>query len=161
MFKVGEHIIHPGLGVCTVVGYEDGSKPMIVLQAKSGHALTRMLYPRSQEARLHAIVSADEAEALIEGYPQMECDPFRERNSSLEEAYFKKRLKLGAPETVRVAKTMRTRIEAARKRAKKPSSYYARILKEAHRRGVEELAAAIDVDEQTIEDRIEAAISAS
>lgn len=154
MFKIGEHIIHPGQGVCTVVDYEDGPTPMLVLEAKQGHAKTRMKYPVSQEDRLHACVSAQEAEAIIAGYAAMECDPFTERNSSLEETYFKQQLKQGAPTTVRVAKTMRHRIREAEARAKKPSSYYSRVLKEAHRRGVEELSVALGVTEDDVEDRM-------
>lgn len=154
MFQIGEHIIHPGQGVCTVMGYEEGPNPMIVLEAKSGHAKTRMLYPRSQEDRLHPCISAEEAESLIAGFGELECDPFTERNSSLEESYFRQQLKHGAPETVRIAKTMLCRIIDAEANDRKPSSYYSRILKEAHRRTVEELAAALDATEEDIETRL-------
>ena len=122
MFSVGEHIIHPGQGVCTVMGYEDAPSPMIVLEAKSGHARTRLMYPVSQLDRLHPIIRREQAEALIADYDSLECDPYTERNSSLEETYFKKQLKLGAPETLRVVKTMRRRIRDAEERSKKPSS---------------------------------------
>ena len=154
MFSIGEHVIHPGQGVCTVMDFEDGPAPMIVLEARSGHARTRLLYPVAQAARLHACISKEEAEALIEGYASLECDPFTERNSSLEESHFKQLIKEGAPATVQVAKTMRQRIRDAERRAKKPSTYYARVLKEAHRRSVEELAVAIGVSEEDIEERL-------
>ena len=145
MFEIGEHVIHPGQGVCTVMGIdEDGAAPMIVLECRQGHAKTRMLYPVAQSDRLHATVSREEAERFIEGYSDMECDPFTERNSSLEETHFKQLIKHGMPDTMRVAKTMRHRIRDAERRSKKPSSYYARVLKEAHRRSVEELAVALD-----------------
>lgn len=49
MFSIGEHIIHPGQGVCTVMGYEDAPSPMIILEAKRGHAKTRMMYPVAQQ----------------------------------------------------------------------------------------------------------------
>ena len=158
MYGIGEHIIHPGQGVCTVVGFtEDGPRPMMILEARQGHAKTRMLYPLSQEERLHPCISATEAESLIQGYGQLEYDGFTERNSSLEEAYFKSRLKLGAPETVRVAKTIRHRIREAEERDKKPSSYYARVLKEARRRSLEELAVALGVGEDEVDRRLQAA----
>ena len=153
MFEIGAHVIHPGQGVCTVTGYDDqGSAPMIVLECKQGHAKTRMLYPVSQLDRLHPTVSREEAQDIIDHYDAIECDPFTERNSSLEESHFKQLLKQGAPETVRVAKTMRHRIQEAERRAKKPSSYYSRVLKEAHRRSIEELAVALDVTEEEMED---------
>ena len=113
-----------------------------------------MQYPLAQSDRLHATVSREVAEDLIENYADIECDTFTERNSSLEESYFKKLIKEGAPATVRVAKTMRYRIRDAERRAKKPSTYYARVLKEAHRRSVEELAVAIGVSEEDIEERL-------
>ncbi len=155
MFSIGEHVIHPGQGVCTVTGFdEDAPTPMIILECKQGHAKTRMMYPLAQSDRLHLAISREEAENLIEHYGDLECDPFTERNSSLEETHFKQLLKEGAPETVRVAKTMRYRIRDAERRAKKPSTYYARVLKEAHRRSVEELAMAIGVSEEDIEERL-------
>lgn len=148
MFSIGEHVIHPGQGVCTVMGFEDAPAPMIVLEAKRGHARTRMMYPVAQQDRLHPCITRDEAEELIANYAAIECDPFTERNSSLEETHFKQMIKLGAPETLRVAKTMLARIHAAEERDKKPSSYYARVLKEAQRRAAEELAVALGVSEE-------------
>ena len=62
---------------------------------------------------------------------------------------------------MRVAKTMRRRIHDAEARAKKPSSYYARVLKEARRRTIEELAVALDVTEEAAEARISAAARAA
>ena len=157
MYGIGEHVIHPGQGVCTVVGFEDGPAPMIVLEASHGHARTRLMYPAAQVERLHSCISRTDAEELIAGYLELECDPFTERNSSLEEAYFKQRIKLGAPVTVQVAKTMRGRIRAAKEHSKKPSSYYARILKEAHRRAVEELSVALGCTEEELDERFTAA----
>lgn len=161
MFSIGEHIIHPGQGVCTVMGFEDSPAPMIVLEARSGHARTMLKYPVAQAGRLHPCIAREDAERLISSYAELECDPYTERNSSLEESYFKRQLKLGAPETMRVAKTMRRRIHDAEARAKKPSSYYARVLKEARRRTIEEFAVALDVTEETAEARIDAAARAA
>lgn len=154
MFKIGEHVIHPGQGVCTVTGFKDSPTPMIELEAHSGHSKTKLLYPLSQVDRLHACINKDRAEELLSDYDSIACDSFTERNSSLEESYFKQLLKQGAPTTIRVAKTMRCRIHDAESQAKKPSSYYMRILKEAHRRSVEELAVALGVSEDDVEARI-------
>lgn len=161
MFSIGEHVIHPGQGVCTVTGFdEDTPTPMIILECKQGHAKTRMKYPLSQSDRLHPAISREDAENLIEHYEDLECDPFTERNSSLEETHFKQLIKEGAPETVRVAKTMRQRIRQAERQAKKPSSYYARVFKEARRRSLEELAVAIGCSEEDIAQRLHAAENA-
>ncbi|MBM6953491.1 CarD family transcriptional regulator [Enorma phocaeensis] len=153
MFEIGEHVIHPGQGVCTVTGYDDaGPAPMIILECKQGHAKTRMMYPVAQSDRLHPTVSREEAQDILDHYDSIECDTFTERNSSLEESYFKQQLKQGVPETVRVAKTMRHRIAEAQAADKKPSSYYSRVLKEAHRRSVEELAVALEISEDDVEE---------
>ncbi len=162
MFEIGQHVIHPGQGVCTVTGYtDDDVHPMILLRAKSGHAETHLMYPLSQQDRLHAIISREDAEDLLCSYADLAVDSFTERNSALEETHFKQQLKLGAPETVRVAKTMRRRIAEAEARGKKPSSYYSRMLKEARRRSIEEFAIALDVDEKAVEERFIAAAAAA
>lgn len=161
MFSIGEHIIHPGQGVCTVTGFdEEAPTPMIILECKQGHAKTLMKYPLAQSGRLHPTISREEAEHLIEHYSEIECDSFTERNSSLEETHFKQLIKEGAPETVRVAKTMHARIRDAERDSKKPSSYYARVLKEARRRSLEELAVALGCTEEDVAERLTAAESA-
>lgn len=161
MFEIGQHVIHPGQGVCTVVGFkDDASHPMILLRAKSGNAETHLMYPLDQQGRLHAIISREDAEELLDSYDELAVDSFTERNSALEETHFKQQLKLGAPETVRVAKTMRHRIALAEAQGKKPSSYYSRMLKEARRRTLEEFAVALDVDEEAVETRFRDAVRA-
>ena len=162
MFEIGQHVIHPGQGVCTVVGFaNDGPAPMILLSAHSGRAETHLCYPVSQQDRLHEAISREEAELLLATYADLDVDTFTERNSALEEAHFKQQLKLGAPETVRVAKTMRRRIAEAQARGKKPSSYYNRVLKEARRRSIEEFAVALEAEEAEIESRFMAAAAAA
>lgn len=159
MFEIGQHVIHPGQGVCTVTGFtEDAAHPMILLRAKSGHSETHLMYPLAQQSRLHAIISRQDAEDLIDAYADLPVDSFTERNSALEESHFKQQLKLGAPETLRVAKTMRHRIAVAEARGKKPSSYYSRVLKEARRRTLEELSVALGADEDAVEERFREAI---
>ena len=104
MFEIGQHVIHPGQGVCTVVGFRDDTpQPMLLLETKQGHAQTILMYPVAQVDRLHAAISQDDAEHLLSHFDELECDTFTERNSSLEETHFKQQLKLGAPETVRYA----------------------------------------------------------
>lgn len=161
MFKIGEHVVHPGQGVCTVMGFRDDTpQPMILLEAKSGHAKTLMMYPVAQSDRLHPTITREKAEELLANYADIECDDYTERNSSLEETHFKQELKKGAPTTVRVAKTMLARIHDAEAAAKKPSSYYSRVLKEAERRSIEEFAVALGCSEEDAQARFaEAAAS--
>ena len=53
-------------------------------------------------------------------------------------------MKRGVPDSVCVVKTMRRRIAEAERRSKKPSTYLVRVLREARRRSLEELACALD-----------------
>ena len=155
MFKIGDHVVHPGQGVCTVMGFKnDTPQPMILLEAKSGHSKTVMMYPVSQADRLHATITREDAENILDNYADIKCDDFTERNSSLEESHFKQELKKGAPTTVIVAKTMIDRIHRAEAADKKPSSYYMRVLKEARRRSIEEIAVALGISEEDAEARL-------
>ena len=46
MFSIGQHVIHPGQGVCTVVGFRDDTpQPMLLLETKQGNAQTILMYP--------------------------------------------------------------------------------------------------------------------
>ena len=155
MFKIGDHVVHPGQGVCTVMGFKnDTPQPMLLLEAKSGHSKTVMMYPVSQADRLHATITREDAENILDNYADIKCDDFTERNSSLEESHFKQELKKGAPTTVIVAKTMIDRIHRAEAADKKPSSYYMRVLKEARRRSIEEIAVALGISEEDAEARL-------
>ena len=109
MFEIGQHVIHPGQGVCTVTGFtEDVAHPMILLRAKSGHAETHHVSPpcpAEPPPCNHPARGRRRPHRLLR---RPTVDSFTERNSALEETHFKQQLKLGAPETVRVAKTMQS-----------------------------------------------------
>ena len=151
MFTVGERVIHPGQGLCTVVGFKDAPSPMLVLEAGSGRKTTRLLYPAAQaETHLHLPVTRDEALRVIEGYGELSCDPHTDRNSGQEEAYFKAMLKRGVPDSVRVVKTMRHRLALAASGSRKPGTYVTRVLREAQRRSLEELACALDTTPEQV-----------
>lgn len=151
MFSIGERVMHPGQGLCTVVGFEDSPSPMLILETGSGRGAARLMYPAAQAEKLHPPVNRDEALAAIEGYEKLECDNFSDRNSGLEEKHFKQRLKLGIPESLRVTKTMLARIAAAEAVNKKPSSYLARVLRDARERSLEELACALETTPEEVE----------
>ena len=74
MFSIGQHVIHPGQGVCTVVGFRDDTpQPMLLLETKQGHAQTILMYPVAQADRLHAAISQQDAEHLLSHYDELEC----------------------------------------------------------------------------------------
>ena len=146
MYQVGEYIVHPGQGVCKVD--EIVSEPMetyMLLPVGVRHPI-RISYPVASEGRLRPVLSKDEAEALIDEYPQMDTDDFTERSVALEEEHFKTQIRRGTcRDSVRVVKTFRRRIAEVRSRNKKPPVAYERILKQASERSLAELAIALDV----------------
>lgn len=145
MFAVGERVMHPGQGLCTVIGFQESPTPMLVLEAGDGRNTTRLMYPASTaEKNLHPPVSRNVALKVIDGYADLPVDGHTDRNSGLEEAYFKGLIKHGVPDSVRVVKTMRFRIADAERKGHKPGAYLTRVLKEAQRRSLEELSCALD-----------------
>lgn len=151
MFSVGERVIHPGQGLCTVAELRDGAEPMLVLETGRGHGTTRLLFPLAQaETHLHAPVSAAGALEAIDGYGTLACDPYANRNSGLEEAYFKSLVKRGIPDSLRAVKTLSRRIDEAGRAGRKPSTYLPRLLREARRRSLEELAFALALEPEQV-----------
>lgn len=159
MFSVGDRVVHPGQGLCTVVevrearpeGGAGASSGMLVLEAKSGRSVTRLMCPADKAAEmLRPPVSRAQALEVIRGYAAMEPDPFTDHNSGLEERHFKALVKRGVPESLRAVKTVRGRIAAAEAAGKKPSTYLARVLREARRRSLEELSDALSMEPEEV-----------
>lgn len=145
MFEVGEYIVHPGQGVCKVVDVGEGpSAAYKLLPLGQRHALL-ISFPVSGEDRLRPVVSHDDALALIDGCASIGTDDFTGRSAALEEEHFKDVMRHGScRDSMRVAKTFRRRIAKVREQNKKPPVAYERILKEAQRRSLSELACALD-----------------
>lgn len=155
MFSIGQHVIHPGQGVCTVVGFRDDTpQPMLLLETKQGHAQTILMYPVAQADRLHAAISQQDAEHLLSHYVSWSATPLPSAIARSRRRTLSSSSSWARPETVRVAKTMMHRIRQAEEADKKPSSYYMRVLKEAKRRSIEEFAVALGVTEEAAEARL-------
>ena len=145
MYARGEYVVHPGQGVCQVSEVEKAADGMYKLMPVGRRNPILISFPKSNEDRLRPILERDEALALIEGYDQLELDPYTDRTGVLEEEHFKAQMRVGTCEdTVRIAKTFRSRIAAAIANNKKPPVAYERILKEASERSLLELAVALD-----------------
>ena len=151
MYSVGEYIVHPGQGVCQVEAIVE--EPMAVYQLMpigQRHPM-RITYPVAGADKLRPVLSRQEAEALIEGYSEMEPDPYHERSNALEEAYFKREIRNGTCEdSMRIVKTFRLRIEETRANNRKPPVIYERILKQASQRSLEELSVALDMSPEDV-----------
>ena len=153
MFEVGEFIVHPGQGVCKVAEVVEGEKAVYRLLPINQRHHMLITFPMANEARLRPVLTHDEAVDLIDAYPSIEVDDYRCKSNALEEEHFKDKIRNGTcQDTVRIAKTFRSRIHDVRARNKKPPVAYERILKQATERSVSELAVALDVTQDEVKD---------
>lgn len=156
MFNIGEFIVHPGQGVCRVEAIEEGDMPAYKLMPVNGRNPMMIVYPIASEGNLRPVLSAEEANHLIDGYPSMDLDQFHDRSAVLEEKHFKQVIRHGSCEDViRIAKTFQERIKAVEANHKKPPVIYERIFKEAKERSMEELSVALDQSEEELTARFE------
>ena len=146
MYSVGEYIVHPGQGVCRVEGLVQEPREVYQLLPIGQRHPMRITYPVALEENLRPVLSHDEAVAIIEQYPTMSVDTFVAKSNALEEEHFKQEIRHGSCEdSVRIVKTFRRRIAETRARNKKPPVVYARILKQASQRSLEELSVALEM----------------
>ena len=151
MYHVGEFIVHPGQGVCKVEGIV--KEPMAVYQLMpigQRHPM-RISFPLASADKLRPVLSRDEAMQIIEQYPNMKIDDFVGRSNEIEEEHFRSKIRSGTcRDSVRIVKTFRQRIAETQARNKKPPVVYARILKQASQRSLEELAVALETTPEDV-----------
>ena len=145
MYSVGDYLVHPGQGVCQVKDVTEGPQAVYQLLPVGKRHPVYISFPVANEGRLRPVLSRDEAEKIIEGYPSMEPESFQARNNSLEEEHYRNEMRQGScRDSVRIVKTFRIRIAELAARNKRPPVAYERILKEARERSSVELAVALD-----------------
>ena len=154
MYKTGDFVVHPGQGVCKVTEVTDGPQALYkLLPLGNRHSLVITL-PVEFEDRLRPVLSRQEAQDLIDSYPELEVDDYTDRNNSLEEEHYKNEIKNGTClDTLRIAKTFRRRIRLANEENKKAPVVYERILKQASERSLSELAVALDTTPEDVAER--------
>lgn len=152
MYAVGEYVVHPGQGVCKVASIDQGSEASYKLEPVGQRRAMFISLPLSCESKLRPVLSAASARELINAYPSLELDTYTDRSLALEEEHFKKELRYGSCEdAVRIVKTFIQRIADLRAINKKPPVAYERILKEAKRRSLSEIACALEIDMDAVE----------
>lgn len=145
MYEVGEYIVHPGQGVCKVEDVQEKPRAVYQLMPVGQRHPMRISFPIASEAKLRPVLSRKEAEDIIDEYPTMEVEQYQGRSNALEEEHYREEIRHGSCEdSVRIVKTFRQRIAETRSRNKKPPVVYERILKQASKRSLEELAVALD-----------------
>lgn len=146
MYSVGEFIVHPGQGVCRVEGVVEEPMALYQLMPIGQRHPIRISFPLASADKLRPVLSREEAMQIIDGYPDMQVDPFIGRSNALEEEHFRQKIRTGTcKDSVRIVKTFRKRIADTRARNKKPPVVYERILKQASQRSLEELAVALEM----------------
>lgn len=157
MYEVGEYIVHPGQGVCKVEDIVEEPRATYQLLPVGQRHPMKISFPVASESKLRPILTRQQAEDIIEEYPTMPVEEYNGRSNALEEEHFRDEIRHGSCEdSVRIVKTFRRRIAQTRARNKKPPVAYERILKQASRRSLEELAVALDStpeDVQTMFDK--------
>lgn len=151
MYEVGEYIVHPGQGVCKVEGIAENPTAVYELMPIGQRHPMKISFPVASEAKLRPVLSREEAQELIDQYPTIPVEDFRDRSNALEEEHFKNEIRRGTcRDTVRIVKTFRARIAQTKANNKKPPAAYERILKQASERSLSELAVALDTTPEDV-----------
>ncbi len=151
MYKVGQYVVHPGQGVCKVEAIEDDPQATYMLMPVGGRHPMRISFPVASEGRLRPVIGRKQAEQIIGEYTELPLEELSSRSNALEEERFKTELRRGScRDAVRIAKTLRTRIEQVRASNKRPPVAYERIFKQASERSLQELAVAMGVSEDDV-----------
>lgn len=165
-FAEGEYVVHPGQGVCLIVGIVQGSSIVGASADCPGHEerhwqyelsplaspKVHIHYPVTREETLRPVVGRDEALAVIADGPSMESDHFEKPQSWTVREHFMELLRGGdCREAMRVTKSLYERMEEAQTRGRKPRSCYASIFEEARQRLLDELSIALDMPAEQVE----------
>ena len=108
-------------------------------------------FPIANEARLRPVLTRDEAQSIIDGYPALEVEEYQRAQQLARGGALPHRDAPGVvPDSVRIVKTFRIRIADISSRNKKPPVAYERILKEARERSAAELAVALGITPEDV-----------
>ena len=145
MYAAGEHLVHPGQGVCIVDDITGEGEKFYQLIPVGVRNPMRISFPVANEDRLRPVLSRDEAETLIARYDELEVDERSAGSPAAEEERFRDELRRGTCEdAICIIKTIRARIAAAQANKRKAPVAFERVLKHATQRAYVELSIALD-----------------
>lgn len=169
-YAEGDYVVHPGQGVCQVMGVEErtaivgasadnpGTEKTILeyrLSPLSGAGI-RILFPVEKESELRDIISPEEARDLLKRIPTLVSDTFDKQQSWTIRDHFMGCLRSGdTAEAMRVAKTVREHIESAARIGRKPRECYSSVYQAAHTRLLDELSISLKVSRERIDSLLE------
>lgn len=164
-YSEGDYVVHPGQGVCQVVGVEKRTAVVGASADDPGHEETileyklspltgagiRIHFPVSKEGDLRDIISPEAARDLIRQAPSLKPDDFDKQQSWTIRDHFMECLREGdTRETMRVAKTVREHMEQAARTGRKPRECYSSVYQAAHSRLLDELSISLKVSRERI-----------
>lgn len=157
MYAAGEHLVHPGQGVCIVddiTGEEEKFYQLIPVGVRNP---MRISFPVSGEDRLRPVLSRDEAEALFSRYAELPIDETTTGSPAAEEERFRDELRRGTCEdAICIIKTVRGRIASAQASKRKAPVAFERVLKLATQRAYIEMSIALDCSVDDVAARFDA-----
>lgn len=160
MFKLDEKVVYANYGVCTIsqvdvpMTFGGVERSYYVLTPAHKRAAT-VYVPTDHEELMRPVMTRTEALRLIHSLSSIQVDDYKDNNSRATEDYFRKILRTNdCAAAAQVAKTMRLRIAEQREKRHAPSSMYTRLLEQAEHQVRSELSAALDIQEDTLDDFI-------
>lgn len=165
-FSCGDHVMYANYGVCEIVAVEqrpDFHDPDKIINYYSlkplNERLGKVLLPESRLDALRPTVSKQEALDLIDNVKIISIDAFTDKSHKAIEDHFRTLLRSNNIEDVIcVVKSMHSRIMEQTECGKHPSTSYLRLEKEARKRFHSELAYALAIEEDDVEDFIKSRI---
>lgn len=166
MFELGQMILHGSEGVCTV----DAIGP----QSFSGQQESRLYYtlspvhhegtlfvPVDSSVFLRAVMSKEDAEALIQQIPSIEIEVFEQRNPRMIDEHYQALLRShDCADLVRIIKTLRTKRRTIAKSGKRLGQVEERYLKRAERMLYDELSIALDMPMEDVPEYLKTVLKA-
>lgn len=165
-FSCGDHVMYANYGVCEIVAieqrpdFQDPSKTLSYYSlAPLNERLGKVLLPESRLDALRPTISKQEALDLIDNVEVISIDAFTDKSHKAIEDHFRALLRSNNIEDIIcVVKSMHSHIMEQTECGKHPSTSYLRLEKEARKRFHSELAYALAIEEDDVEDFIKSRI---
>lgn len=161
-YSCGDHVVYANYGVCEIIAietrpdFQDPDKTITYYNLKPrNERLGKVLLPESRLDALRPTLSKQEALDLIDSVEVISIDAFTDKSHKAIEDHFRSLLRSNKVEdVVCVVKSMHSRIMEQTECGKHPSTSYLRLEKEARTRFHSEIAYALDIEEDDVEEFI-------
>ena len=166
MFELGQMILHGSEGVCTVdaIGprsFSGQQESRIYYTLSPVHHEGTLFVPVDSSVFLRAVMSKEDAEALIQKIPSIEIEVFEQRNPRLIDEHYQALMRShDCADLVRVIKTLRAKRRAIAKSGKRLGQVEERYLKRAEQMLYDELSIALDIPMENVPEYLKTVLKA-